>query len=198
MRAYPLLPGQTLDARARAVPIPAAADFPALDRAGYGASLRRDFKGWPVALEAAIVLERELDAIWPGWRRYEPHAEVAPELRARIQWLLKRRELLWVQGRDWGVHLAERADRPGRVYAHPVEPPDQADLRAEYYRRRDLFGGPAYTPPGRDRPSGSPVPALARKLGVEPAFVQAALSDLPPGSNPELWIRHKLHPGGAL
>lgn len=74
------------------------------------------------------AIESELDTIWHkgrargGWRSKEPFDKVEPKLKARIKWLLKRRDCL-LHGRDWEVEIVTPDPRrPGRCFAVAIEP----------------------------------------------------------------------------
>ena len=92
----------------------------------------------PAVAELVLAYENELDALHPGWRRYEPFAHFDYDSLARVKWLLKRRQLLlhreWTAGRngsaptsraaprDWKVRIIPSPKSPRMCFAHPVIP----------------------------------------------------------------------------
>ena len=174
------------DSRGREVPIPQARALIARPRRN-----RAPHPGAPL-LHRIEPIEEMLDETWPGWREYAPFTDVHPDHARRVKWLLKRRVLL-LQGRDWGVLLVNTVKQQSKAHAHPVSPPeDRRELEA-YYARYELWNPPEYSVSAS--PSlghGVIVATLAKKFKADPARVKDALSSMPAGFTPDLWVRRHL------
>lgn len=121
--------------------------------------------------EQVAALDTELDSVWPGWRAKQPFGRVEIDRKARIKWLLKRRQLL-VACRDWKVLIRYDPRNPLQCYAHSVPP------AADTLMLPNSQHPPAMVRPLYGKPVSAPHLAASCRLPLE--AVEAALAEKPP------------------
>ena len=133
-------------------------------------------------------IARELDAVWPDWRspdrqkrRFDSAAYPA---KARIKWLLKRRELLQKGLGAWTIKIVpDTGNPPTTCFAHPIPPRVESRYETTDEPPSPLVARAAVAV------VVPPAPELAKELGLALADVQAALAARPGGADPGQWVR---------
>ena len=160
-----------------------------------------DFAGFPAGIiEKVVLIDAELDELWPGWRAKRPFNMAPYETKARLKWLHKRRSLLMHTEAgepcplDWDVIVLRDGRDPNKCYAHPVLPVVTAAAEGTREPPSPLSGERLAALQSASRPVLSPLAALAEEVGCTEAIAEEALRDKPPGwmDTPAAWVRRAI------